>query len=114
MRFALFLAWAHIWRRPLQSALAVLGVGVGVGVLLVALSLANGFMDGLVRATLKAYPQLVLFSLEPTLPPLPSHPEVEAARAHKRMSVTLRANPCVGADPHQLLRVHLQVRGVHH
>ena len=31
MRFALFLAWAHIWRRPLQSALAVLGVGVGVG-----------------------------------------------------------------------------------
>jgi len=79
VRFALFLAWAHIWRRPLQSALAVLGVGVGVGVLLVALSLANGFMDGLVRATLKAYPQLVLFSLEPTLPPLPSHPEVEAA-----------------------------------
>jgi len=54
VRFALFLAWAHIWRRPLQSALAVLGVGVGVGVLLVALSLANGFMDGLVRATLKA------------------------------------------------------------
>lgn len=44
-------------------------MGVGVGVLLVALSLANGFMDGLVRATLKAYPQLVLFSLEPTLPP---------------------------------------------
>lgn len=67
MRFALFLAWAQIWRRPLQSALAVLGVGVGVGVLLVALSLANGFMDGLVRATLKAYPQLVLFSLELSL-----------------------------------------------
>ncbi|WP_337844869.1 FtsX-like permease family protein [Thermus sp.] len=78
MRFALFLALAHIRRRPLQSGLALLGVGVGVAVLLLALSLTNGFVDGLVRATLKAYPHLVLFSLTPELPPLPPHPEAVA------------------------------------
>ncbi len=54
VRFALFLALAHLRRRPLQTALALGGVGVGVAVLLAALSLANGFTSGLVRATLKA------------------------------------------------------------
>ncbi len=78
VRLALFLALAHIRRRPLQSALALLGVGVGVAVLLVALALANGFTEGLVRATLKAYPHLVLFRLGPDLPPLPQDPRVEA------------------------------------
>ncbi|WP_038048074.1 ABC transporter permease [Thermus caliditerrae] len=78
MRFALFLALAHLRRRPFQTALALLGVGVGVAVLLAALSLTNGFVSGLVRATLKAYPHLVLFSLTEELPPLPPHPEVEA------------------------------------
>jgi len=99
VRFALFLAWAQIWRRPLQSALAVLGVGVGVGVLLLALSLANGFMDGLVRATLKAYPQLVLFSLEPALPPLPPHPEVEAAAPFAATKALLTRPAEVGRGP---------------
>ncbi|TBH17486.1 FtsX-like permease family protein [Thermus thermamylovorans] len=78
MRFALFLALAHLRRRPLQTGLALLGVGVGVAVLLAALSLTNGFTGGLVRATLKAYPHLVLFSFTEELPPLPFHPEVEA------------------------------------
>lgn len=79
MRFALFLALAHLKRRPLQTGLALLGIGVGVAVLLAALSLTNGFTDGLVRATLKAYPHLVLFSFGEELPPLPPHPEVEAS-----------------------------------
>ncbi len=78
MRFALFLVLAHLRRRPLETLLSLLGVGVGVAVLLVALALTNGFVDGLVRATLKAYPHLVLFSLKEDPPPLPSHPEVEA------------------------------------
>jgi lipoprotein-releasing system permease protein len=79
VRFALFLALAHLKRRPLQTGLALLGIGVGVAVLLAALSLTNGFTDGLVRATLKAYPHLVLFSFGEELPPLPPHPEVEAS-----------------------------------
>ncbi|WP_022798316.1 FtsX-like permease family protein [Thermus islandicus] len=79
MRFALFLALAHLKRRPLQTALALLGIGVGVAVLLAALSLTNGFTSGLVKATLKAYPHLVLFRLGEELPPLPPHPEVEAS-----------------------------------
>jgi len=80
VRFAFFLALAHLRRRPLQTGLALLGVGVGVAVLLTALSLTNGFVSGLVRATLKAYPHLVLFSLSEELPPFPKgeHPEVEA------------------------------------
>ncbi|GGN06735.1 ABC transporter permease [Thermus composti] len=95
MRFALFLAWAHLRRRPLQSGLALSGVGVGVAVLLVALSLTNGFVDGLVRATLKAYPHLVLFSLEDKLPPLPDHPEV-VAKAPFAATKALLTRPAEG------------------
>ncbi len=96
MRFALFLALAHLRRRPLQTALALLGVGVGVAVLLAALSLTNGFVSGLVRATLKAYPHLVLFSLTEDLPPLPPHPEV-AASAPFAATKALLTRPAEGA-----------------
>lgn len=78
MRFALFLAFRYLLRRRTQTAIGLLGIGVGVAVLLTALSLANGFTTGLVRASLKALPHLVLFRLGQTLPPMPEHPEVAA------------------------------------
>jgi len=49
-------------RRPLQTGLTVVGVAVGVMVLIVALSLTNGFIDELVRSTLRATPMLTLQS----------------------------------------------------
>ncbi|WP_117237549.1 ABC transporter permease [Thermus sediminis] len=96
MRFALFLALAHLRRRPLQTGLALLGIGVGVAVLLAALSLVNGFTSGLVRATLKAYPHLVLFSFSEELPPMPSHPEVVAS-APFAATKALLVRPAEGA-----------------
>jgi lipoprotein-releasing system permease protein len=55
-----FLAWRHIRSRPLQSALTTGGVAVGVAVLIIALSLTNGFIDELVRSTLRATPHVSL------------------------------------------------------
>lgn len=49
-------------RRALQTGLTVAGVAVGVMVLIVALSLTNGFIDELVRSTLRATPMLTLQS----------------------------------------------------
>jgi lipoprotein-releasing system permease protein len=49
-------------RRALQTGLTVVGVAVGVMVLIVALSLTNGFIDELVRSTLRATPMLTLQS----------------------------------------------------
>ncbi len=57
-----YLAWRHVRRRGLQSGLTVVGVAVGVMVLIVALSLTNGFVDELIRSTLKATPMLTLES----------------------------------------------------
>lgn len=57
-----YLAWRHMRRRPLQTGLTVVGVAVGVMVLIVALSLTNGFIDELVRSTLRATPMLTLQS----------------------------------------------------
>ena len=57
-----YLAWRHMRRRALQTALTVVGVAVGVMVLIVALSLTNGFIDELVRSTLRATPMLTLQS----------------------------------------------------
>ena len=57
-----YLAWRHMRRRGLQSGLTVLGVAVGVMVLIVALSLTNGFIDELVRSTLRATPMVTLQS----------------------------------------------------
>lgn len=58
--FVLFLAWRHVRRRGLQSAITVAGVSVGVAVLIVALSLTNGFIDELVSSTLQATPHVTL------------------------------------------------------
>lgn len=57
-----YLAWRHMRRRALQTSLTVTGVAVGVMVLIVALSLTNGFIDELVRSTLRATPMLTLQS----------------------------------------------------
>ena len=57
-----YLAWRHVRSRGLQSGLTVAGVAVGVAVLLIALSLTNGFIDELIRSTLKATPMVSLQS----------------------------------------------------
>lgn len=59
-RLVPFLARRHVRARGLQSVLTIAGVAVGVGVLLVALSLTNGFVDELVRSTLRATPHVAL------------------------------------------------------
>ena len=80
-RFVLFLAYRHIRRRPLQSLLTVLGVAVGVMVLVTALSLTNGFIDELIRSTLKATPHVTLQSYDGER--LPSDPALlEAIGEH--------------------------------
>ena len=75
-----YLAWRHIRRRGLQSGLTILGVAVGVMVLIVALSLTNGFIDELIRSTLRATPMLTLQSYVPgeTLPDDPALAEAIA------------------------------------
>ncbi len=60
-----YLAWRHVRRRGLQSALTVAGVAIGVAVLIIALSLTNGFIDELVSSTLRATPMLTLQSYLP-------------------------------------------------
>jgi lipoprotein-releasing system permease protein len=69
-----YLAWRHVRRRGLQSALTVTGVAVGVAVLIIALSLTNGFIDELISSTLRATPMLTLQSYLPgdTMPNDPS------------------------------------------
>lgn len=57
-----YLAWRHMRRRGLQTGLTIGGVAVGVMVLIVALSLTNGFIDELVRSTLRATPMVTLQS----------------------------------------------------
>lgn len=99
MRFALFLALRYLLRRRTQSLIGLLGIGVGVAVLLTALSLANGFTTGLIRASLKALPHLVLLRLGQTLPPMPEHPLVEAWAPFSATKALLvrRAEPGRGA-----------------
>lgn len=81
-----YLAWRHVRRRGLQSVLTVLGVAVGVMVLITALSLTNGFVDELIKSTLKATPMLALESYVPGQT-LPHDPGVQRALAGRR-SVT--------------------------
>ncbi|MFA5568480.1 MAG: ABC transporter permease [Trueperaceae bacterium] len=75
-----YLAWRHVRRRGLQSALTVAGVAVGVAVLIVALSLTNGFIDELIRSTLRATPMLTLQNYLPG-ETLPDDRELQAALA---------------------------------
>jgi lipoprotein-releasing system permease protein len=73
-RFVVFLALRHVRRRALQSLITVLGVAVGVMVLITALSLTNGFIDELVRSTLRATPHVTLqpYLIGETLPDDPA------------------------------------------
>jgi len=77
MRFVWFLASRYLRHRRTQSLISLLGVAVGIMVLTTALSLTNGFIKGLVEATLKAVPHVYLQSLGPEeSPPPPPHPQV--------------------------------------
>lgn len=80
MRFVWFLALRHLRHRRTQSLITLLGVAVGIMVLTTALSLFNGFSKGLIDATLKAVPHVLLLKLAPEAPntPPPPHPEVLA------------------------------------
>lgn len=85
-RLVPYLAWRHVRSRGLQSGLTVAGVAVGVAVLLIALSLTNGFIDELIRSTLKATPMVSLQSYVAG-DTLPNDIEVRAALG-KRPQVT--------------------------
>lgn len=84
--FVPFLAWRIVRARPVQSLLTTLGVAVGVMVLIVALSLTNGFVDELIRSTLRATPHLTLqpWSPDETLPDDPAL--LEALRAEPQVA----------------------------
>lgn len=79
MRFIWFLALRHLRHRRTQSLITLLGVAVGIMVLTTSLSLTNGFIKGLVDATLKAVPHLQLQALDPQKAPVPpANPQVQA------------------------------------
>ncbi len=69
MRFIWFLALRQLRHRRTQSVITLLGVAVGIMVLTTALSLTNGFIKGLIDATLRAVPHLFLQSLNEDPPP---------------------------------------------
>jgi lipoprotein-releasing system permease protein len=79
------LALRHVRARGLQSLLTITGVAVGVAVLIIALSLTNGFVDELIRSTLRATPHVTLqpWTAEARLPADPA------------LLAALRANPGV-------------------
>lgn len=105
----------------MQSGLTVTGVAVGVMVLITALSLTNGFIDELIRSTLKATPHVTLRSFDGSLLPqnpevlkaLQDDPEVEAAapflagqaliarRANRNLGISARQGytQLIGIDP---------------
>jgi lipoprotein-releasing system permease protein len=62
LRFAWFLARAHLRRRRVQTILSAAGIGVGIAVLIVAEALTNGFSDDLISSTLQAVPDLSLIA----------------------------------------------------
>jgi lipoprotein-releasing system permease protein len=110
--FVVFLALRHVRRRALQSAITVAGVAVGVMVLIVALSLTNGFIDELIRSTLRATPHVTLQSYlvgdtlahDPALlERLEAHPEVVAAAPFLagQALVARRASTALGVSARQ-------------
>ncbi|MER3479507.1 MAG: ABC transporter permease [Meiothermus sp.] len=79
MRFVWFLALRHLRYRRTQSLITLLGVAVGIMVLTTALSLTNGFTQGLIDATLRGVPHIFLQALHPQhAPPPKPHPQVVA------------------------------------
>jgi lipoprotein-releasing system permease protein len=110
--FVVFLALRHVRRRALQSAITVAGVAVGVMVLIVALSLTNGFIDELIRSTLRATPHVTLQSYlvgdtlahDPALlERIEAHPEVVAAAPFLagQALVARRASTALGVSARQ-------------
>lgn len=92
-------------RRRAQSAMTVLGIAVGVMALIVALSLTNGFSSALIQATLRATPELSLFSLQrgPANPALQgalaADPRVQAHAPFLSEKVLLLRPAREGGDP---------------
>jgi len=79
MSFLWFLAFRHLRYRRTQTLIILLGVASGIAVLITALSLTNGFSQGLIRATLEGIPDLVLQAYDPQrAPPPPMNPEIVA------------------------------------
>ncbi len=101
-----FLALRHVKKRALQSTLTLLGVAVGVMVLVTALSLTNGFIDELIRSTLRATPHVTLSSYDfnpidndpRTLESISRHPEVTAVSPYltAQALIARRANSQLG------------------
>lgn len=104
--FIFFLALRHVKKRALQSTLTLLGVAVGVMVLITALSLTNGFIDELIRSTLRATPHVTLSSYDfnpinndiQTLETLLRHPAVTAVSPYltAQALIARRANSQLG------------------
>lgn len=104
--FIFFLALRHVRKRALQSILTLLGVAVGVMVLITALSLTNGFIDELIRSTLRATPHVTLSSYDfnpidndtRTLETIANHPEVIAVSPYltAQALIARRANSQLG------------------
>lgn len=79
MRFVWFLALRHLRYRRTQSLITLLGVAVGIMVLTTALSLTNGFTQGLIDATLRGVPHIFLQAFDPqNAPPPKANPQVVA------------------------------------
>ena len=72
------MALKHLRYRKTQSLITVLGVAAGVMVLTTALSLTNGFTQGLINATLRAVPHVTLTALDYYDAPRPQDPEIVA------------------------------------
>lgn len=79
VRFIWFLAIRHLRYRRTQSLVTLSGVAVGIMVLTTALSLTNGFTQGLMDSTLKAVPHIFLQALDPAKVPKPAHAEIVGA-----------------------------------
>lgn len=78
MNFVWFLALRHLRHRKTQSFITLLGVAVGIMVLTTSLSLTNGFIKGLIDATLKAVPHLQLQRMDANALPPPENSEIAA------------------------------------
>ena len=99
MRFAWFLARKHLRFRKTQSVITILGVAAGVMVLTTALSLTNGFTQGLIDATLRAVPHVTLTALDPYDTPKPQNPQIiaETPVLITKALLTRRADAARGA-----------------
>ncbi len=95
----------------------MLGVAVGIMVLVTVLSLTNGFTEGLIRATLRAVPDITLFAYNPAYAPRPENPAVtaEVPFLATKVLLTRRAEPgrSAGVDFATLIGVGPGASGVY-